>query len=183
VLRVSWALAQIFSCRWQHASIVLQNVSGELRKTNDLYRTVRSYFKVDDFCNSWKRLCKFLLAISSNVDPSSHRFWHMASYWSKIVNFPHITSVPLYGKFEALFNAIHRWDCACEELRYVCHKIRQADRRTEDIRWHNPIMLMHGARKTHHSDIKETDAASTIPRTVVPLTTALRQYIINLQGI
>jgi len=43
--------------------------------------------KVDDFGTSRKRICGFLLVISSNFGPILHRSWDTATYWLKIAYF------------------------------------------------------------------------------------------------
>jgi len=40
-----------------------------------------------------KGVCDFLFVINSNFGPVLHHFWHMASYWLKLVNFSYPTLI------------------------------------------------------------------------------------------
>ena len=79
-------------CNWVIAWVYLHsNLCSVLQKTHLFCNRVRfgrsRSSKVNDFGTNRKRVCNFLLVINSNYGPILHRFWDMATYWLKIVNF------------------------------------------------------------------------------------------------
>ena len=79
--------------RWQGQSIfirlavVASQTCQLVKNSNKIWTYSSSRSKVSDFGTNWKRICDFLLLITSNFGPVVHRFWDTATYWLKIVYF------------------------------------------------------------------------------------------------